>query len=1700
MRNAMIALALLLLVRCTDTVAGGDPVDLGSGAASDAGADDSMGDASAGDAGQDTGAGDAVPDVSLGDTVGADATLPDATQPDADVGPAPDSAVDADLPDVLSVDAGQDVAESDGLLQDISTDAPELVDTSSDGAGLDDAQDAGSPDAGPEDAGEPDAGPPPPANLCASHVEAPWSRKTEAVGGAVTFNELMYHPGGDADAEWVELYNPFTIDTDLSGWSLAGGIDYVFPAGTLIPGRGFLIVAASPTQLAAAGVPGALGPWKGKLSNGGELLELRSNGGRRMDALDYDDREPWPVTPDGSGLSLAKSDPLAPSWPAESWSGSAVVGGTPGAPNAAEAGPATSFGPLVPLGASWRFHTTPPPEGWQQPGFDDLTWPVGEAVFYAGASTDAVVTVRATADNYFAAYVGAKDGADLRFVGRDAIGDWQSVEGFEVVVTPADHLYLAGWEAPGDSGSPQMLIGEVELDGQIVMTTRPGGHDAALGPPGANPGGALTDAAPSVEAIAAVVAAKDATQTWSPTVASAPKTAAPWGGVVAGQLASDASYVWTDTLTPNSGTNGQETYALLRSVDPILPKPGATELPTGSATVYLRTDLVVDDPAHTTLWLRAMVDDGAVFSLNGVEVYRQNMPPGPVTATTWAMESVDAAALGDLVPLPSELLVVGANVLSVEVHQAGPDDDDLVFGAEVLAQVWAPPSVAAPPGLLLSEVGAVDAPWVELVNAGPDPLDLGEYALALPTGVVSIPPQLLAPGAYAPLVLPPAGLSAGDKLFLLGDGVIDGVELSGFVRARAQPEPGPWLYPDEPTPGEANVIPLQDAVVINEIHYHAAPLNTPAGPVADDEEWVELHNRTMDPVDVGGWQLVDAIEAQIPPGVTIPPGGFLVVARDPDALLAAHPGVQAVGPFSGRLANSGETLVLRDACGNPVDRVHFLDGGRWPGPADGGGSSLELRNPWIDNEIPEAWAPSVEQGAWQTVSWQGVAQASAVGPDGQWQELVLGLLDDGVALIDDVSVIEDPDGAAIPVVQDGFEGGAGAWRLLGTHRHSSVVPDPDDPANPVLRLVATGAAGHMHNHAETTLLDGATIANGKTYAISMRARWAEGSNQLHGRLYFNRLPRTTLLDRPATAGTPGAPNSTLTPAVGPLFTAFGHSPAVPAPFEPVTVTAQTTDPAGVATMTLWTSVEGGPFEATPMTPEGGRFAAVVGGLPAATIVQMYVEAVDVDGATSTFPAAGPESRALWKVDDGKATDTMHTMRIVMTPQDADWLHADENLMSDDRVGATLIADEQDVFYDVGVRLKGSERGRPQPQRLGFGVAFGADKRFRGVYGSVMIDRSEGVGYGQREMLINLAMTRAGSVSGEYNDLVQVLAPRDVHTGAAELQLARFGSLFLDNQFDAGGDGTLYEYELVYYPTTTKDGTPTGLKLPQPDQVIGTAIKDLGDDREFYRQSFVIDNNNWRDDYGQLMAFAKVFGQQGEEFQAQVGSVIDVDQWLRAFAFATLSGCVDNYASGAQHNAQLYVRPSDQRVLYLPHDLDFFNGSPTSSLVANSDLTKLIAAPQNARLYYGHLWDITETSYNDAAMAHWRDQLGALLPAQPFAAHHQFIVARAAWARTGAPNAVTKAIPPVAFTVEGAAAAGQGLVTVTGQGWVDVREIRAVGGPPGSPPLALEWLDQTHWQAAAPVPCGASTLSVEARGHQGQVVGGGSASAWGGTCP
>jgi hypothetical protein len=112
-------------------------------------------------------------------------------------------------------------------------------------------------------------------------------------------------------------------------------------------------------------------------------------------------------------------------------------------------------------------------------------------------------------------------------------------------------------------------------------------------------------------------------------------------------------------------------------------------------TFYFRHVFNVPDvSAYSNLLVRLRRDDGAVVYLNGIEVFRSNMPTGAVDYATPALLATDDGAGIFARPIDRALLINGDNLLAVEVHQNTNTSSDVSFDLELAANVtFAPPTV-----------------------------------------------------------------------------------------------------------------------------------------------------------------------------------------------------------------------------------------------------------------------------------------------------------------------------------------------------------------------------------------------------------------------------------------------------------------------------------------------------------------------------------------------------------------------------------------------------------------------------------------------------------------------------------------------------------------------------------------------------------------------------------------------------------------------------------------------------------------------------------------------------------------------------------------------------------------------------------------------------------------------------------------------
>lgn len=188
---------------------------------------------------------------------------------------------------------------------------------------------------------------------------------------------------------------------------------------------------------------------------------------------------------------------------------------------------------------------------------------------------------------------------------------------------------------------------------------------------------------------------------------------------------------------------------------------------------------------------------------------------------------------------------------------------------------------------------------------------------------------------------------AGDRL-LAGPGFPTRPGLDLSIRVRATDTTG--LFAERVFAIRAE--PAERRVVINEIHYNPSE-NTIR------EEFIELFNPGDGPVDLSRWRVRGGVDYVFGEGVALAAGGFLVVASDPATLLARY-GVAAHGPWTGNLSSAGERVTLRDPADAVVDEVSYSPEFPWPIAANGGGPSIELIHPALDNDLGSSWSSSLD--------------------------------------------------------------------------------------------------------------------------------------------------------------------------------------------------------------------------------------------------------------------------------------------------------------------------------------------------------------------------------------------------------------------------------------------------------------------------------------------------------------------------------------------------------------------------------------------------------------------------------------------------------------------------------------------------------------------------------------------------------------------
>lgn len=123
-------------------------------------------------------------------------------------------------------------------------------------------------------------------------------------------------------------------------------------------------------------------------------------------------------------------------------------------------------------------------------------------------------------------------------------------------------------------------------------------------------------------------------------------------------------------------------------------------------------------------------------------------------------------------------------------------------------------------------------------------------------------------------------------------------------------------------------------IVINEIMY---------APTSGEPEWIEIYNRTADPINLKNWKLSDAsttitITTQ---DKFVQANSFLVISRDSSILNFYNVSSQIITATIPSLNNTGDNVILKDFNSTIIDSVSYL-------PAWGGSNGKSLERVSVD--------------------------------------------------------------------------------------------------------------------------------------------------------------------------------------------------------------------------------------------------------------------------------------------------------------------------------------------------------------------------------------------------------------------------------------------------------------------------------------------------------------------------------------------------------------------------------------------------------------------------------------------------------------------------------------------------------------------------------------------------------------------------------
>lgn len=139
---------------------------------------------------------------------------------------------------------------------------------------------------------------------------------------------------------------------------------------------------------------------------------------------------------------------------------------------------------------------------------------------------------------------------------------------------------------------------------------------------------------------------------------------------------------------------------------------------------------------------------------------------------------------------------------------------------------------------------------------------------------------------------------------------------------------------------------------------HITEINYNSDSTVSTGDWFEVFNSSSNSIDLSGYKLKDSNPLNlyvVPPGTTIPAGGYLVFVADTLRFNSIYSIPNWVGPLGFGLNNNSDQIQVFDPANLLQIQVSYSDSTPWNMGSDGLGRTLELLNVSSDPNDPNSW-------------------------------------------------------------------------------------------------------------------------------------------------------------------------------------------------------------------------------------------------------------------------------------------------------------------------------------------------------------------------------------------------------------------------------------------------------------------------------------------------------------------------------------------------------------------------------------------------------------------------------------------------------------------------------------------------------------------------------------------------------------------------